>query len=377
MSKYFVLVALFLVGTSCGAPDTISAPPSTTAAAVSTTVAPTTTVPPTTTAAPTTTVPPTTTAAPTTTTTTTLPPQAPTIAELLALDRPLNIAHAGGDQDYPHSTMYAFSQAVAAGADMLEMDVRITADGVLVVHHDNTAEGTTGMSGSITQTTLASGSVKTVADLSLEELQVLDNAYWWSPTCWPCRELNDDQYPFRGVRTGEVAPPEGFTADDFRIETFRSIAEAFPGLPLDIEIKDEGALASQAIDALIAILDDLDRRDSVVVVSFSSDIVAEFKAAAPDVATSPGTDELVAWVLGGEPLVGHLVVQVPPFYGDIEVLTESFFDAANLAAVEVWVWTSETTQEAADFYAEMLTIGVDGIITGRPEVTAKAIADAQ
>lgn len=365
MSKYFVLVALFLVGTSCGAPDTSSAPPSTTAAAVSTTVAPTTTVPPTTTAAP------------TTTTTTTLPPQAPTIAELLALDRPLNIAHAGGDQDYPHSTMYAFSQAVAAGADMLEMDVRITADGVLVVHHDNTAEGTTGMSGSITQTTLASGSVKTVADLSLEELQVLDNAYWWSPTCWPCRELNDDQYPFRGVRTGEVAPPEGFTADDFRIETFRSIAEAFPGLPLDIEIKDEGALASQAIDALIAILDDLDRRDSVVVVSFSSDIVAEFKAAAPDVATSPGTDELVAWVLAGEPLVGHQIIQVPPFYGDIEVLTESFFEAATLASVEVWVWTSEITQEAADFYAETLALDVDGIITGRPAVTAEVFAAAQ
>ena len=358
MSKYFVLLSFLLVGVSCGSESTSSNATQTTAS---------TTAPPSTTAAPTTTVAP----------TTTLPPRPPTIVELLALDRPLNIAHAGGDQDYPHSTMYAFTQAVAAGADMLEMDVRITADGVLVVHHDATAEGTTGMSGTITQTTLADGSIKTVADLTLDQLQALDNAYWWSPTCWPCRELDDDQYPFRGVRSSEVAPPEGYTADDFRIETLRTIAEAFPGMPLDIEIKDEGGLATQAIDALITVLDDLGRRDSVIVASFSSDIIAEFKAAAPDVATSPGTDELVAWVLGGEPLVGHLVVQVPPFYGDIEVLTESFFDAANLAPVEVWVWTSETTQEAADFYAEMLTIGVDGIITGRPEVTAKAIADAQ
>ena len=54
---------------------------------------------------------------------------APTIDELLASPGPLNIAHAGGDQEAPHSTMFAFDSAVAAGADVLELDVQLSGDG--------------------------------------------------------------------------------------------------------------------------------------------------------------------------------------------------------------------------------------------------------
>ena len=315
---------------------------------------------PTTTDAPTTTtLPPTTT---TTTTTTTLPPRPPTIDELLALDRPLNLAHAGGDQDHPHSTMYAFRRAAEAGVDLLEMDVRITADGVLVVHHDADVFGTTGGEG-------------VVAEMTVAELQALDNAWWWSPTCWPCRDLADGDYPFRGVRTGVVEPPEGFTPDDFRIETFRSVAEAFPTLALDVEIKNRDDHAEAAIAALVADLDDLDRRDSVVVVSFSSDVVAAFNEAAPDVATSPGTDEMIAWILGGEALGDHPVVQVPPNYDGIEVLMEAFFTAVEEAGVEVWVWPDSTDQEAGGFYAELLDLGIDGIIAGRPAAFEQVLQD--
>jgi len=296
-----------------------------------------------------------TTAAPTTTT---LAPEPPSISDLLDASYPLNIAHAGGDQDYPHSTMYAFQQAVIEGVDMLEMDVRITADGVLVVHHDETVDGTTGVSG-------------IVSEMNVGELQLLDNAWWWSPTCWPCRDLNGDDYPLRGVRTGDVPPPDGFASEDFRIETFFDIASAFPEMPLDIEIKDEGALASEAIAALISDIDALDRRDSVIVASFSSDVIAEFKQAAPDISTSPGTDEMVAWVLNGEPLGDHAVVQVPPFYGEVEVLVPSFFEAAETASVDVWVWMSDTSQETYNYYLELVSMGADGIINGRPEAMTR------
>ena len=304
----------------------------------------------------------TTTLPPTTTTTTTLPPQPPTIDELLALDRPLNLAHAGGDQDHPHSTMYAFRQAAEAGVDLLEMDVRLTADGVLVVHHDSDVFGTTGAEG-------------VVAKMTLAELQALDNAWWWSPTCWPCRDLTEADYPFRGVRTGLVEPPEGFTADDFRIETFRSVAEAFPTLALDVEIKNRTEHSDAAIAALVADLDALDRRDSVVVVSFSSDVVAAFREVAPDVATSPGTDEMVAWILGGEPLGDHPVVQVPPEYEGVPVLVDAFFAAAEEADVDVWVWPNSSEQEEGTFYAELLTLGIDGVIVGRPAAMEHALRE--
>ena len=349
------LLVVALLASACGGggdtgtPTTTDAPTTTTLSPTTTTLPPTTT----TTTTTTTTLPP---------TTTTLPPRPPTIDELLALDRPLNLAHAGGDQDHPHSTMYAFRRAAEAGVDLLEMDVRITTDGVLVVHHDADVFGTTGGEGVVSEMTVA-------------ELQELDNAWWWSSTCWPCRDLADDDYPFRGVRTGDAEPPEGFTADDFRIETFRSVAEAFPTLALDVEIKNRGDHAEAAIAALVADLDTLDRRDSVVVVSFSSDVVAAFNEAAPDVATSPGTDEMIAWILGGETLGDHPVVQVPPRYDGVEVLIEAFFSAVAEAGVEVWVWPDSTEQEAGGFYAELLDLGIDGIIAGRPAVLEQVLQD--
>ena len=53
-------------------------------------------------------------------------------------DRPLNIAHQGGEDEYPSNTMYAFRKALRAGADMLELDIGVTEDGKVVVMHDTT-----------------------------------------------------------------------------------------------------------------------------------------------------------------------------------------------------------------------------------------------
>ena len=125
----------------------------------------------------------------------------------------------------------------------------------------------------------------------------------------------------------------------------------------------------------LADLDALDRRDSVGGVSVSSDVVAAFKEAAPDVATSPGTDEMIAWILGGEALGDHPVVQVPPNYDGIEVLMEAFFTAVEEAGVEVWVWPDSTDQEAGGFYAELLALGIDGILAGRPATFEQVLQD--
>ena len=76
-------------------------------------------------------------------------PEATTVDALLALDRPIIIAHAGGDHDWPHSTMYAFTQAALNGTDVLEMDVMLSSDGVLMVQHDNTVDRLTNDTGLI------------------------------------------------------------------------------------------------------------------------------------------------------------------------------------------------------------------------------------
>src|SRR3712207_9306678 len=51
---------------------------------------------------------------------------------------PLNIAHQGGEDEFPSNTLYAFRKAVRAGADMLELDIGVTRDGHVIVMHDTT-----------------------------------------------------------------------------------------------------------------------------------------------------------------------------------------------------------------------------------------------
>ncbi len=287
-------------------------------------------------------------------------PERTTIDELLAREGPLSLAHAGGDQEAPHSTMFAFDQAVRAGVDMLEIDVQLTGDGELIVHHDATVDGTTDSTG-------------LVLDLTLAEIQALDNAYWYASECWPCRDLADDAYLFRGVRTGAQPAPAGYSAEDFRVLTMRELVEQFPHMPFDIEIKGDLPGAFAVVDALAAEIKALDLTDNVVVVSFNDEVIAAFEAAAPEVETSPGTNELGFWVLAEVPITGNRIVQVPPFFDGLEVINEEFMARAAEAGLEVWVWPNDArTQENTDFYRELIDLGVDGIIAGRPDAMEAA-----
>ncbi|HSL58896.1 MAG TPA: glycerophosphodiester phosphodiesterase family protein [Acidimicrobiales bacterium] len=291
-------------------------------------------------------------------------PEASTVAGLLALDRPVVAAHAGGDIDGPHSTMYAFTEAALAGVDVLEMDVMLTADDVLVVHHDDTVD----------RTTEASGRVR---DLTYAELAALDNAHWFVPGTWSDQGRPDADYQLRGVRTGDRPPPPGYGPDDFRIETFRAVAEAFPDHVLDVEIKvqqgdddaDDLERAFAAARTLAAEIDELGRAESVIVVSFSDAVLTELRAAAPGVATSPGTDALFAWYLGDPSGLApsDLVFQAPPVFDGIEVLTAETVERARADGFAIWAWMDDTsTQENAAFYQELVERGVDGLIVSRP-----------
>ena len=362
---------------ACGGSDEGAAPttasdvattvPAGTGTALPATTSPATTLPATTvpaTTSPATTAPETTRPANTQPASTAVPAptRPPSVDELLASGRVLNIAHAGGDQDFPHSTMYAYRQAVAAGADVLEMDVQLTGDGVLIVQHDADTAKTT-------------EAALVVADTDLATLQALDNAYWFSPECWPCHDLAADAYTFRGVRTGEVAAPAGFAPDDFRIVTLAELAAAFPALPFDIEIKGEGDAGLAVAAALATELAELDRLDSSVVASFDSAVISAFHELAPTVDVSPGVTDMAGWLLGGAPLPEHYrIVQIPPFYGDIEVLAPANLATAAAAGVTIWVWPNDAgTQENEAYYRELVAMGVGGIIAGRPAAAAAAI----
>src|SRR5215216_7434714 len=96
-----------------------------------------------------------------------LPASAPAADNPWLAERVLNIAHQGGEDEFPSNTLYAFKSAVKAGADMLELDVGVTKDGKVVVSHDTTLNRTTNGKG-------------TIASHTLRRIRRLDAAYWFA-----------------------------------------------------------------------------------------------------------------------------------------------------------------------------------------------------
>lgn len=76
------------------------------------------------------------------------------MSALLDRPRPLIMAHRGAAVHAPENTFAAFGLALEAGADILETDLWLTADGVLVCHHDETLERVTDRRGAIPELTL-------------------------------------------------------------------------------------------------------------------------------------------------------------------------------------------------------------------------------
>lgn len=85
-----------------------------------------------------------------------------------ASKRLLVVAHRGASGSAPENTMAAFHKAVIAGADMIELDVRLTKDFHIVVHHDRNVRRTTNGKGNI-------------CDLTLQQLRMFDAGSWFDP----------------------------------------------------------------------------------------------------------------------------------------------------------------------------------------------------
>ncbi|MFN8022722.1 MAG: glycerophosphodiester phosphodiesterase family protein [Acidimicrobiales bacterium] len=288
-------------------------------------------------------------------------PRPATIDELLSLARPVVLGHAGGEDEFPHSTPFAFANSVYAGVDVLDMDVQLTGDGVLIVQHDDTVDRTTDGTGA-------------VADMTYDEISQLDNAYWFTADC-VCTDQPEDAYVYRGIRTGDRPAPTGFTADDFRIPRFRDIVEQWPDMPLNIEIKGDGASSAAAAVELAAELRELGRLDAAVVTSFDDAAVDAFAAAAPEVELTPGLGLSTGWVLDRTPLPeGMRILQLPIEYDGLQVITPELIADSHAAGYVIWVWPNDRAWENLDRYRELLDMGLDGLNINFPRQGVTAMS---
>jgi glycerophosphoryl diester phosphodiesterase len=324
--------------TTTGAPATTSAAANTSTSAV---VAPTTTVP------------------------IEVPPvvRPATVDELLAIGRPIVLAHTAGEDEFPASTLFAFGESVKAGVDVLDLNINLTSDGELLVQHDTTVDRNTDGTGN-------------VIDMTAAEIAELDAAYWFTAACADCRDRPEGEYLYRGIRTGDVPPPAGYSADDFALPTLRQLVERFPDLPLNIEIKGEGNVALRTADVLAEQLVELGRAEASIVASFEDDVVSYFHAIAPDVEVSPGLGVLTAYVLDKTPLPdGMRILQLPPVYSGLEVITPELVARATADGYPIWVWPNDRALENLASYKAFLELGIVGLNINFPAQGVQAVRE--
>ncbi|HEX9712780.1 MAG TPA: glycerophosphodiester phosphodiesterase [Actinomycetota bacterium] len=278
--------------------------------------------------------------------------------------RVLNMAHQGGEIEAPSDTMNAFKTAMAKGVDALEMDVHATADGEIVVLHDATVDRTTDGSGRVDA-------------LLLAQIQSLDAAHWFVPDVGTTHSADDEEYVFRGIAPGDVAPPEGFAPGDFTIPTLRQVLETFPDVPINIEIKNTAPDTLPYEHTLAALLAEFGRTDDVIVVSFLDHATELFKVHAPAVSTATGTVQAALFwastqeVLPGAPNPRYQALQVPITFEGVTVVTEDFVADAHANGLAVHVWTINAREDME----WLIDIGVDGIMTDRPTLLEQVLIE--
>lgn len=248
------------------------------------------------------------------------------------------IAHQGGEQLRPSNTLPAFEHAAALGVDVLEMDVHQTKDGVLVLMHDDTVDRTTDGSGAIQAMTLA-------------EIKALDAGYYWT-------DDDGQTYPYRG---------QGIT-----VPTLAEVFQAFPDMPMNIEIKQDSPSIVQSFCDLIH---EYNMAEKVLIPTFHPDTMNEFRQTCPDVATSMTEPEIRKFFGLNMAGMGSLFTppgqafQVPETSGSLQIITPRFVQGAQNRNIAVHVWT---VNDPADM-ERLIETGVDGIITDRPDLLLEVL----
>jgi glycerophosphoryl diester phosphodiesterase len=252
---------------------------------------------------------------------------------------PVNLAHRGASASAPENTLEAFRLAVESGAGGLELDVHLTRDGHVVVIHDPTLNRTTDGSGA-------------VANMTLDELRESDAGHNFSPD-------NGNALSYRGL--------------GLRIPTLAEVLRAFPGVAVNIDMKaDRPGIEAAVLD----VLREADAERRALVVSSRRSAVRRFRRISGGrISTGASRWEAGVFYLLSNLRLGRLLrpaydaLQVPVRHRGIPLVTRRFVISAHERNVRVDAWTINGTDEMR----RLLDLGVDVIVTDRPETLAEVL----
>ncbi len=257
----------------------------------------------------------------------------------LDLPGPWNVAHRGGSGLAPENTLVAFERAAALGADAVEIDVRLTSDGTVVVFHDEETARLTGEPG-------------TIEGRPLSSVAALDAAYSFSTDGGATHPLRG-----KGVRVPTLA------------ETFGRL----PAMRFNIDAKADDAALAEALAGTIVAAKAVDR---VCIGSFFDAQAERLGRLLPDAARYLPQDAATCHVLnaksggsGGGCPKGYDLADLPHRLGVMTVVDAKVVGYFHAHGIPVHVWTVDDEQEMRD----LLAIGVDGIVTDRPDVLARVL----
>jgi len=230
----------------------------------------------------------------------------------------LIIAHRGNSSVAPENTLPAFAKALAAKADLVELDYHHSADGVPLVIHDDSLDRTTNAQ------ELLGKKMVLVADLPAAELAKLDAGLWF----------NDD---FKGTKLPTLV--EALTA---------------------IQAGSTTLIERKAGDAatLVKLLEQEKLTEKVVVQAFDWEFVKECRKLSPT---------LTLCTLSGK-AANHEQIEAAAATGaDVIVWNHEKLRREQVGLIhklgkKAWVYTIDDPQHAADFIAA----GIDGVITNKP-----------
>lgn len=229
----------------------------------------------------------------------------------------LVIGHRGAAGHAPENTLASFAKAVELGADAVECDVQLSADGVPVVIHDPTLDRTTNGRGPVATRTLA-------------ELRALDAGAWFGPAF-----------------AGEQIPTLADVLDWARGRT-RVVVELKQGPVYDERLEER----------VVANVRDAGMASDVLVISFDHTAVRRVADLAPDLLTGalyaarPLDPLLVAWGAGAAVLLPHW-----------SFATADQVAMAHDAGLSIAPWTVDDAEVAERLFA----LGVDALSSNYPE----------
>jgi glycerophosphoryl diester phosphodiesterase len=248
--------------------------------------------------------------------------------------RRLVFAHRGGSGLAPENTIAAFDNGLALGADGLELDVHLSRDGRVVVHHDRTIDRTTDGRGEL-------------ASLTAGELGRVDAGFQFR---------KGSSFPFRG--------------QGLNVPTLDDVLRRYRDCRIIIELKVNSAGLAAAVTSAVHECDAIDR---VCIGSFSRAVLKAVRRLEPAIATSAAREEVrwalyrswARWPIARAPYGGY---QVPETTNSTRVVSPRFVRYAHAAGLGVQVWTVDRPEDAR----RLLDWGVDALITDRPDIIVPA-----